>query len=42
MNIEQSLDKWARLIGPYPMFGDGKVEGIEDDKLTITFAGHLT
>jgi len=26
----------------HPMFGDGKVEGIEDDKLTITFAGHLT
>ena len=26
----------------HPMFGDGKVEGIEENKLTITFQGHVT
>ena len=26
----------------HPMFGDGKVEGIEDDKLTIAFEGQVT
>jgi hypothetical protein len=26
----------------HPMFGDGKVEGIEDNKLTIAFEGHVT
>ena len=26
----------------HPMFGDGKVEGIEDDKLTIAFDGQVT
>jgi len=26
----------------HPMFGDGKVEGIEDDKLTIAFEGRVT
>jgi Protein of unknown function (DUF3553) len=25
----------------HPMFGDGKVEGIEDDKLTIAFEGRV-
>jgi hypothetical protein len=24
------------------MFGDGKVESVEDDKLTITFEGRVT
>ena len=26
----------------HPMFGDGKVEGIEDNKLTIAFEGQVT
>ena len=26
----------------HPMFGGGKVEGIEDDKLTIAFEGQIT
>jgi hypothetical protein len=26
----------------HPMFGDGKVEGIDDDKLTIAFEGQVT
>ena len=26
----------------HPMFGDGKVEGIDDDKLTIAFEGNVT
>jgi hypothetical protein len=26
----------------HPMFGDGKVEGIEDNKLTIVFEGQVT
>ena len=26
----------------HPMFGDGKVEAIEDNKLTIAFQGHVT
>ena len=26
----------------HPMFGDGKVERIEDNKLTIVFEGHVT
>jgi hypothetical protein len=26
----------------HPMFGDGNVEGIEDDKLTIAFEGNVT
>jgi hypothetical protein len=26
----------------HPMFGDGKIEGIEDNKLTIAFKGHVT
>jgi uncharacterized protein DUF3553 len=26
----------------HPMFGDGKVEGIEDNKLTIAFEGQGT
>jgi hypothetical protein len=26
----------------HPMFGDGKVESIEDDKLTIRFEGNVT
>ena len=26
----------------HPMFGDGKVEGIEDDKLTIAVEGQAT
>lgn len=26
----------------HPMFGDGKIEGIEDDKLTIAFEGQVT
>jgi hypothetical protein len=26
----------------HPMFGDGKIEGIEDDKLTIKFEGNVT
>ena len=25
----------------HPMFGNGKVEGIEDNKLTIAFEGHV-
>ena len=26
----------------HPMFGDGKVESIKEDKLTITFDGNVT
>ena len=26
----------------HPMFGDGKVESIKEDKLTITFEGNVT
>jgi hypothetical protein len=26
----------------HPMFGNGKVEGIDDDKLTIAFEGQVT
>jgi len=26
----------------HPMFGDGKVEGIKEDKLTISFEGNFT
>jgi len=26
----------------HPMFGDGNVEGIEDNKLTIAFEGNVT
>jgi hypothetical protein len=26
----------------HPMFGDGNVEGIENDKLTIAFEGNVT
>jgi hypothetical protein len=26
----------------HPMFGDGKVQSIEEDKLTITFDGNVT
>ena len=26
----------------HPMFGDGKVEGIQDNKLTIAFEGKVT
>jgi hypothetical protein len=26
----------------HPIFGDGKVDGIEDDKLTIAFEGQVT
>ena len=26
----------------HPMFGDGKVEGIEENKLTIAFEGQVT
>ena len=26
----------------HPIFGDGKVEGIKEDKLTITFDGNVT
>ena len=26
----------------HPMFGDGKIEGIEDNKLTIKFEGNVT
>jgi hypothetical protein len=26
----------------HPMFGDGKVQSIEDDKLTIRFEGNVT
>jgi hypothetical protein len=26
----------------HPIFGDGKVEGIEDNKLTIAFEGRVT
>jgi len=26
----------------HPMFGDGKVEGIDDNKLTIAFEGQVT
>ena len=26
----------------HPMFGDGKVEGVQDNKLTIAFGGKVT
>jgi hypothetical protein len=26
----------------HPMFGDGNIESVEDDKLTITFEGRVT